>query len=488
MKTSSGINLKMLIAIILSISFLVLTGCGGGETSRDEGGGTTEGTVSGYVTQSNGGPILTGTTLTTTSKSGEKATASTDGNGYYSISLSSGTYDITASKSGYAASKAQDVIFDSSTGKTLNLIQMPVFNNDWSVSAPTLSVSGVTANSTVSGSVSVTVSASGANDISTIYVRIGNKGNDPDFYALDKSSLSFTWDVSSMPGNPESTYLYIVAYDVNHNRTEMTIPLNIDEGTGSAPVLGPAIVLPSMLTFAQDLQERGKERAELYKRLKINKNPYLIEYRKGKFFDSQKAPANTSIVGVVEWDQVADAKGYSIYRKESGESVFKLVGDITGSDILYFYDFDPQLTPGKTYQYSVSAFNEYGEGPNVDSETITVLDRFEVYLQGPADKETNVSTSPTFTWTINQSVGEVQQYFVMALGYNDDQFTFAEEVQNTTSVSGASLENNKVYEWDILYAVAGADYNSTYDFYRAQSFPNFSRSSSNGSFVFTTRP
>ena len=489
MKNSSGVNFKLLTAIIMiSVAVLLLSGCGGGETSRDDGGGDVSGTINGYVTQSNGGPALSGTVLTTTAKNGEKATATTDGNGYYSMSLSSGTFDVTASRSGYAESKAQDVIFDSQTGKRLNLIQMPVFNNDWAVSAPTISVSGVSANSTVSGTVNVSINATGANAIKNIYVRIGNKANDPDFSTTDGNSLSFSWNVSDMPGNPNSTYLYIVSYDVNHNRSEMTIPLTISQGSGNPPVVGPVYVLASSLTFAEDAQEMGIKRAEMYKKLKINKDPYLIEYGKGRSFDTRVAPPNATIVGIVEWEPVSGAKGYSIYRKESSGTVFQLVGDITGGDYSYFYDFDAQLTPGTTYQYSVSAFNENGEGPNVDSEEITVLEKFEVQLVSPYDKQHNVSTSPTFSWTASQSIGEVQQYYVGALGINDDYFAFEQQVENTTSVSGASLENNKLYEWDIYYALAAADYDSYFGFYRAQSFPNLSRTSSNGSFTFTTQP
>lgn len=489
MKNSSGVNFKLLTAIIiLSIAVLLFSGCGGGETSRDDGGDDVAGTISGYVTQSNGGPAVSGAVLNSTSKNGEKASATTDSNGYYSLSLPSGTYDVSVSKSGHAESKAQDVIFDSQTGKKLDLIQMPVFNNDWAVSAPTIAVSGVTANSTVSGTVNVSINVAGANAVKSINVRIGNKANYPDFSTTDGNSLSFAWNVSDMPGNPNSTYLYIVAYDVNHNRSEMTIPLTIAQGSGTAPITGPLYVLASSLTFAEDAQEMGARKAELYKKLKINKDPYLVPYGKGRFFDTRVAPPNSTVVGVIEWEPVSGAKGYSIYRKEASGAVFQLVGDITGGDYSYFYDFDPQLTPGNTYQYSVSAFNESGEGPNVDSEEITVLDKFEVYLESPSDKQQNVSTSPTFNWSVSQYVGEVQQYYVGVLGVNDDYFTFEQQVENVTDVTGASLQRNKVYEWNIFYAIAAADYDSTFDFYRAQSFPNLSRTSSNGSFTFTTQP
>ncbi len=490
MKNSPAVNFRPLIAIIMiSVAVFLLSGCGGGETSRDEGGGgTISGTISGYVTQSNGGSAVVGTMLTTTAKDGEKASATTDSNGYYSIDLSSGTYDISASRSGYADSKAQNVIFNSETGKTLNLIQMPIFNNDWVVSPPTISVGGVTANSTVSGTVNVNVNVSAANAMKIIMVRIGNKSGYPDFSKENENSLSFNWNVSDMPGNPDSTYLYIVAYDVNNNRSEMTIPLTISQGSGSAPVVGPVYVLASSLTFAEDAHEMAAQKAKMYKKLKINKDPYLIEYGKGRFFDIRVAPPNSTIVGAIEWEPVSGAKGYSVYRKESTGSVFQLVGDITGGDYYYFYDFDPQLTPGKTYQYSVSAFNEYGEGPNVDSEEITILGKFEVYLESPSDKQQNVSTSPNFTWSTSQLVGEVQQYYVGVLGINDDYFAFEQQVENTNSTSGALLENNKVYEWDIYYAMAGSNYDSYFGFYRAQSFPNLSRTSSNGSFIFTTQP
>jgi len=484
---------KFFTAILLVLTFLILSGCGG-ETSREDGGGGgggEPGTVSGYVSQSNGGPALSGSTVTSTARDGSRDTATTDENGYYILNVTSGKVDVEANKSGYAASKAQEVILSGQSGKTVNLIQKPLFNNSWSVTAPTISVSGVSADETVSGIVRITVTVTADNPVKDISVFVGNYASAPSFWKEDSNTYSFDWDVNETPGNPNSSYLHFVAYDINFNRTQMTMPVKISQGSGSAPSTGPLLVVNYFLTFGLDVGEFSTRRAERFKQLKIKKNPYLVEYAPGKKFDLRSIPQNTSIFGIVEWEGVSDAGGYSIYRRTSSETVFRLVGDVpaTGDFFETFYDLDPTLTPGQTYQYSVSAYNINGEGPNTDSTAeVTILEAFHVNLISPSDNETNVSTSPTFTWSPSKIVGESQLYSLGVLGVNDDQFSFEDDLTDVTSSTGASLTNNKVYEWDLYLCVAVGSYDYLIDNYLAQSYPNPVSTSTNGSFIFTTEP
>jgi fibronectin type 3 domain-containing protein len=65
------------------------------------------------------------------------------------------------------------------------------------------------------------------------------------------------------------------------------------------------------------------------------------------------------------WDAVAGASGYRVYRSDDGGDTFFQVGDDIEDGITTYSD--TTLTPGTIYWYSVSTFDEIGEGPLSDA-------------------------------------------------------------------------------------------------------------------------
>src|SRR5207247_4510549 len=112
------------------------------------------GSVGGCVTDSRAGAAVAGATITA-SPGGKGTTTTTDSQGAYSLSLLPGTYDITATKSGMAASKFQSVVVGGMAARA-DLIMRSVFDPTKPIVAPTIAVSGLTPGQTVTGTISFT--------------------------------------------------------------------------------------------------------------------------------------------------------------------------------------------------------------------------------------------------------------------------------------------------------------------------------------------
>lgn len=436
--------------------------------------------ISGIVTETSGGPVVSGSIITV---SGSGETMRTDTEGKYSLELEKGKYDITFEKPGFAEIKILDLEVQGDKMEGLNVRQPRIFCTDWEAKAPSVTVSGITAGQKVSGSVSIDVNVEGSNPVSAIRLMVGNELQGPVKAELNKNSLTFDWDTTELPDG--STYLFITVSDINYNMSSMKIPITIENNIADASI--PTVVEdidPGCYTLAAyyDHDMSGKE---------------AVSGRK----KTTKAPADTLVYSILSWKEVKDARGYRVYRSESSSETPVLIGETFGSENFRYYDYDPELTMGKTYHYYVSAFNNAGESEKTAAPPITILERFSVRLKSPADNASGVSAkNPKFEWEISKPVGDVQKYRLIILGFNDgkDNFTLDKQLENTTSHTlDGTLYPAKEYQWDILNAFAGKDYVSE-NKYRSMSvpgtikidpyvgFPGFVTSSENGAFYFTT--
>ncbi len=482
------LNKTTLILMILASLIISMVGCGGG--GGGGGGGTsTTAVVEGYVTQSQGGPALEGTSIEATTKSRggttKASTTTTDSNGRYSLSLASGTYDIVAQKNGYAASKVQDYYVLAGNTYKLSFIQKPVFYDGWAVQAPTINVSGISTNDTIASSVNIKITVTGANAIKLIEAHLGNRSGTADYSASDTDTLEFTYDPSQKPLPQENSYLYIVAYDVNNNRTERTIPFTTTMGTSSY-LNAPADPKAYAYTFAKDLEILAKNVHTLKDKMGIPYDKNILELPNGEKLDLRSAPQDTTVAVVVTWEKVTNASGYQIYRKENDGS-YEAIAVVEGESTTTYYDFDPRLTIGNTYTYKIYPFDSNGLGNYAETPSVKILNRFVVELVSPADNSTGVSTSPTFKWKVVSSAGSNQLYTVGVWGYNDTSYKWTKDVENTTSTSGATLDRNTVYAWDLIWCTGRDSWSDKYNEYMSYSWASPDYNSSNGFFTFTTQ-
>jgi len=413
----------------------------------------------------------------------------TDEKGYFSFNnIQSGSYTLLSSKSGYAFSKAQNVNASDGNSISLELIQMPYLNSDWLNLSPHIIITGVNDGDTVNPSKSVTVSAIGINRIKGIYVKVGNKQGYPSFQT-DKDFISFKIPSGLPPGK---NYLHISAYDVNDNRSEIT--LNIDIPANNVlkpPALSPEDVRAVSYTMGQTIGEAYSVKE------KMKKRGYVPQNFSGL---STGTICYVSINCKYDFD---DATSYKLYRATDRNGNFTHVAT---SSFPMFTDGDPSsIHPGSKVYYKVSACNGGGEGPLSEiSNEVAILDFFRVTLFEPSDRASDVSVKPSLKWNISAPVGDKRIYDIYIWDVNRGnskpviiEHITSDDVNETTVTLSGELERNRVYEWDVFNACAMGSYDVKTGTWCAYSYPTFPYmnmetgeafyTSNNGSFTFSTR-
>jgi hypothetical protein len=481
------VNSAIQVAVLTAAVFLVFifSSCGAGTDVKRQF------TISGFVTTSRGGPPVAGSRLTITEAATTTKIASTTtaADGSYSLTLPAGRYCITAKKTDFADSRVENVLIGE--GQRLfnvNLIQFPVFNDNWETGAPNVTVTGISDETLVQGQVlNIRVNASGVNPTRLIAVRIGNLTSTPDFQAPDTDLIDISWNSAQIIPPPSESYLHISVYDVNFNRTERFIHFRTPAGIERV-LPAPEKAFAFAHTFPQDLQIFAKHQHSAYNRINKEFDPNYIELSEGSRLDLREVPPDTTIVNNLHWEQVNGAAGYKVYRSDAAGS-FRLIGDTAVGTFTRFFDYSPELTPGVTYQYSIEAYNSGGVGAPALTPPVTVLDRFEVILESPANGAAAVPVNPLFQWRVISSAGKRQRYEIGVIGLNDSAYSWRVKFFDLTSIqSGITLQNNKAYEWDLITCEGVGDWNSEASDYLARSFASPAGNSTGGSFIFATEP
>ncbi|MEQ8189052.1 MAG: carboxypeptidase regulatory-like domain-containing protein [Candidatus Eremiobacterota bacterium] len=484
--------IKKYFYLFLIISLLNI-GCGDDRTVITSGPSIT-GTV---VQYSKGSPVINSTvTLLETGIS-----TMTDENGYFSFNnIEPGFYTLLLSKKGCSASMAQSV----NGGTSLELIQMPYFNPLWPVSAPYITVSGISEGDVITDKKTIAVSAAGAGNIKGIYVKTGYKYGYPSAVSKDNSSvLSFELDPAKLP--PGNNYLYIVVYDINNNRSELTI--NIKNGFSSPatpPVYPPKSIRVTAYTFGESCGEYYRRVENFKKKRLISRDidPFIVKIN-DNLLNLRGLPADaTCYVSINCTYEQSDATSYKLYRSISKDGPFTWVAT---SSSPVFTDGDPSVIyPGQKLYYKMSACNVAGESPLSDiSHEVTVLDLFRVNLTEPSDNTTGVSTKPVLKWSVNNRTGVKRVYDIYIWDVNREksepvviEHVSSDDINESSVNLSAELKKNAVYEWDVFNTYAAGSYDETTRTYRAYSYPSYPYmdlntyevyfTSNNGSFIFTT--
>jgi hypothetical protein len=370
----------------------------------------------------------------------------------------------------------------------VNLVQFPVFNDEWEVGAPDINVTGITDETLVQGQIlNISITASGVNPIRLIIVRIGNRTSTPDFYIPDTATMSLSWDSSLRIPPPSDSYLHIAVYDVNFNRTERFIHFRTPAVTNTT-LAAPTRAYAFSYTFPQDMQTFARSLHSTYSRLNKKFDPDFIELSDERKIDLRAVPPDTTIINVIEWRRVTEAAGYKVYRSDAGAS-FRLIGDTVLGTYTEFHDYSPELTPGTTYQYRVEPYNSQSVGTAVTTPPVTVLDRFIVSLDSPENGAVDVPVTPTFQWSIISSAGERQRYEIGVIGFNDSGYTWRSQFFDQTSIQPSIiLANNKAYIWNLITCEGVGDWNSDAGKYLARSFASPAGTSTDGGNIFITEP
>jgi Carboxypeptidase regulatory-like domain len=472
---------------------LVMSACGAG----GGGGGVAPPPVtgvSGNVTNTRGGPGVSGATITATNS---MMSATTNAQGAYTLALNPATYDILAAAPGMAASKFQSVVVLANKTSTANLIMFPVFDPTKPVAAPTISLSGLTQGQTVTTPVTLTVgTVAASNPVRRIDIRVSNLNaltpTTQEF--VDTNTATLTLNPATLANGP--AFVDILEYDLNQNAAELMVAFTVSNTqSGTAPTTPTGFSLEAV-TFGQSLGLFSTRRAQLFAQLGIRQDPHILTFG-GRSINILTAPSNATLFVEPSWTAVTGATGYKVFRSSTAGGPFVLVAQVTST---FYDDTDPTLAPGVPVYYQVSAFNTGGESAPTASLSVTPLPAFNLNLTTPARDATGASTLPVFTWTPTVAVGTDQGYDVVVTGVNDPSpawMTSGFSILDTTSVTYGAfpvvsitpLQSGKVYQWNIYEAVAQTKYASnSFAVAVANSGSQGVSGSLNGPFTFTTAP
>jgi len=457
------------------------------------------GSIIGTVISDASGPAVEGSTVTV---DGTTLSTTTDAEGNYVIDkVPVGTHDVIVTQSGRATSKAQSITIIKDQITSVDFIQKKVNVPAWETDPPTISTTGIEEGDTLSGTVNCSAQVADDSDIRCIYVGFDYIPSELEYDFASYGSNEITPSPIDTTTVPDGEFqIVIVAYDMNYNRSQLTLNVTINNGSsGDAPAT-PTSLWPLSFTFGEKVGFFSMGRNELFKRIGIKENPNIINLTKGRKIDLNAVikvagPDSNLYVGI-EWDSVEDATGYKIYRKFEGEDTYHCIGSTVE---IPFYDTDPRLSVGRKTYYQVSAFNGFGESEKTTAEWTIPLSKFNLNLVSPQNGATGVSITPTLWWQPIEIVGKYQDYYFYIMGKNDSYYTWDDEVENETSVvyDGEPLQYLKVYEWNVYNAIAFDDDYGTFPEFRAVSFAGeftittagevMGTGSLNGAFEFTTK-
>ena len=445
------------------------------------------GSISGTVTSDAAGPAVEGSTVTV---DGTTISTTTDAEGYYIIDKAPvGTQDVIVTQSGRATSKAQSITIIKDQTTTVDFIQKEVNVPTWEIDPPTISTTGIADGDTLSGVVTCSAQVSDSSDIKCIFVGFDYVPYqlECDFESEDSNEIVLgPIDTTIIPDG--EFQIVIVTYDMNYNRSQLTLNVTISNGSSGAVPATPTSLWPLSITFGENIGFFSTERNESFERIGTKEDPNIINLPESREIDLNAvikvAGPDSSLYVDIDWDSVVDATGYKIYRKFEGEAAFHRIGS-TGE--LWFIDADPQLSAGRKTYYQVSAINGFGESVKSSAEWTTPLPKFNLNLVTPLNGATGVSLTPTLQWQPVEIVGDYQIYNCYIMGKNDSSSTWEDFTINETFVTYSStpLQYLKVYEWNVNSAIA-------YDFddflvTRAISIAGWGTGSLNGAFEFTTK-
>ncbi len=406
--------------------------------------------ISGFVVNANGGEPISGSRVRALGlTTGYTRTTTTDRQGRFALPVEPDRYEVTLEKSGYAGSRV--IGLDAHEPAQIRIVQREVFNPKWSTRPPEIELSGVKDGDEFQGEIPYRVNVTADNDVQYIYIALGKTPGSsfltaPRYIFIETPSTG-DQEVDPRPfGARGPTTFEVVVYDLNGNRTHLIRQITV------VPPEGLVAVPKELRAIAVTL---GKQ---------------------VKFFGvaGSAVPESANIYVRLDWQasETPDLTGYRLYRSLDGES-FEPVVTLHPGQRLY-RDSDPRLAVGQRVYYRVTALRGGEESEPSTIAQARPLAPFDVRLVGPADNVVGVSRIPTFRWEPTRVVGRYRLYGLIlwdtVLG--EDAFWITpdppEFVLNRTSyrwnrdgqMRGTPwevLQPNRLYEWEVAYAVAVDD-------------------------------
>ena len=428
------------VLVFLAVLGLGLSGCALLQTPPTS-------VITGYVVNANGGePVAASQVWLHGLHTNVTRMTSTDRRGRFSVRVPPDVYEISLEKEGYAGSRV--IGLDARRPVEIRIVQREVFNPHWSTRPPRIKLTGVEDGGKYQGEIPFRVDVTADNDVQYIYVALGKTPGAsfltaPRFIFVETSSTGDQTLDPRLFGVRGPTTFEVVVYDLNGNRTHLIKHITVvpPEGLVSPPRELKAVAV----TLGKQIQFFGVEGGSV--------------------------PKGTNIYVELSWQgsDTPDLQGYRIYRSFDGEN-FAPIGQVHAGRH-FFADSDPRLAVGKWVYYYVTAFRGGDESPPSGIAKTRPLPPWDVRLVAPADEAVGVSRTPTFRWEPTRKVGLYRLYGLVlwdtVLG--DYSFWLTPEppdflINRTsyrwnedgrfTGTPWETLQPHRLYEWEVVYAVA----------------------------------
>jgi hypothetical protein len=406
--------IRFFAACTLSL-LILLTACG------ENTDGPADAVVRGDLRLYQAGPLLGTVEIVFESNTGRQTRTQSLTSGRFEVAVTPGTYTVTISEDAsdvFATSRYEEVVLESGE-TTLNLITVPRFNPRFSATPPEVTVDVRGSGRNLEARVQVT------GDLPTrnIYVDVGRVPtgrivNEAEAFDATDDTDWFSLDEGMTRAYSGTAHLYVVAYDRNYNRTQVTIPLDLPARAGNNLNLAtPEIETARMVTTNSPLRILSVE---------PNQDPNQAPNQEGREPNplDNVAGAGVSVIGQLTWtgytwseviDDVLTENGYGFYiYRQLGNGPWERIGTAPPQT---FQWTDGELGLGQAVRYAVSAYVGDSESPRGEAEPVTPLPPFEATLLSPEFDETGVSRTPTLRWEDNRPEGATSIYRVRI---NDD--------------------------------------------------------------------
>ena len=293
------------------------------------------GVIEGYVTDYRAGAPVAGALVRAWPLDGEAprytvisdyygATAVTNSEGYYRLVVPEGLYVVEVRKEGHGTSRVEGVKVASTA--RVDIVAYPAGSPTWSLTPPTVTITGINDGDTIGGPVTVKIDAQGPNDILYIYAAFG-KTPGAALLTAPRVIYTNTYTTGYFTINPADygvageTTFEVVVYDWNYNRTHVIYRVYVipgADGTVSPPQTPTAAILTDA-AFGVLIPARRALAVTLSKQV-------------GFFsLEPEAAPPGGNVYVELRWDRSSDdiptrtGDGYRIYRKLATETEYRLL-------------------------------------------------------------------------------------------------------------------------------------------------------------------
>jgi hypothetical protein len=486
---------KIICMLSVIIQLIIFIGC---KSPTDETEPTPPivngyGSISGTIVESLGSSPVPGSIVKIEDLSGFSGI--TDENGFFKIeNIPAGYHNILVNKKGMAGSRIQNVYVWNDEITYVEIVQPEFDYSSELTTPPVISVSGIETAETYSGNVNINVSAqngscpvTATSDHDALYIKIGAYS---DLYydaSSEDSLLSYSWLTEECGYGIVN--IKLISYDINNNRSELNIPVYVDNQQGNPPAIKPLNIHYDITSYTY-----GNS-------LGLLRN---FENRQaGRFYEpamelmdqlectTRSAENDSSIIIYIKASVLEDTTGICVYRLRPDNTGYVLAGKTsyiynpTSRNIQYkLADTSSDISPG-TVWYRIRYFNKYGNGPLSDPIKVTVLPRYNLFLSYPEDYSVINDPAPTLKWQADviEDAVRYDSVYLWNFSTGETHVEWENIIDGCNEFSIFPLPNNCIYEWTVcsFYRKIGTSVLS----YSIPSNDQSFFSSTNGAFHFT---